>query len=73
MVHFFFWNAWSGVSGVKRFQMGASFNNLVWLVSFSLFFVNSFRFLSWLSDIDGCLFSFVLRAFMGVLVVFLSC
>ena len=38
---------------MKRFQIGASFNNLVRLVS--LFFVNSFWFLSWLSDIDGCL------------------
>ena len=61
MVDLFFWHAWLGVTGVatngfevgmKRFQMGASFNNLVRSVSF---FVNSFWFLSLLNDIDGCL------------------
>ena len=68
MVDFVFWNAWLGVSGVsvdgfgvgmKRFQMGASFNNLVRLVS--VFFVNSFWFLSLLNDIDGCLCVCALR------------
>ena len=36
--------------------MGASSDKLVWLVSLSFsVFVNSFWFLSWLSDIYGCL------------------